>query len=153
MRRNFYKRGAKRRNLIPLDPFFGKRGAATAAGVGWFRSSEPFCRPTFAAPLPPPTRRGRKRLRLRRSFFARAAGTTLPALRATSPEGEAQTGGFRTRPYSFELRSINVVQAAAYGGPRCDDFRRWLNGTIFQIPCRGGPVCPPVPRCVTGRFR
>ncbi len=32
MRRNFYKGGAKRRNLIPLDPFFGKRGAAAAAG-------------------------------------------------------------------------------------------------------------------------
>ena len=28
----FYKGGAKRRNLIPLDPFFGKRGAAAAAG-------------------------------------------------------------------------------------------------------------------------
>ena len=43
-----------------------------------------------------------------------------------------------------------AVGAATPGGPRCDDLRRWLNGITFHIPRRGGPMCPPVTRCVNG---
>ncbi len=122
--------------------------------------------PRSLPPCPPPTRRGRKRLRLRRGFgLSAAAGTTLPALRATSPRGEAKTGGFGTRPYilncvqsmpygplptaarvaGFGSPPMNAVGVAVLGDPRFDDLLCRLNGITFHISRRGGPMCPPVP--------
>ncbi len=87
--------------------------------------------------------------------------------------GDGGTKNGRTHgsaPTFSKLRSINAVRAATPGGPRCcfgpapftavgvavlgdprfDTLRRWLNGIAFHIPRRGGPMCPPVPRCGTG---
>ncbi len=133
--------------------------ATPTAVVITYGSSGRLCHPTFASPLPPPTRRGRKRLRLRRGFgLSAAAGTALPALRATSPRGEVN-GRVWNPPLQFKLRSINAVRAAAHSGPRYkfriapplnavgaaslgrprfDDLWRHLYGITFQISCRGG---------------
>ncbi len=98
-------------------------------------------------PAPPPTRRGRKRLRLRRILgFARAAGTGDERRAGLEP---APTEKMEDNPNQMTSEFFEM-RVAGDGDPRCDNIQCRLNGITFPISRRGGPMCPPVERCVTG---
>ncbi len=111
MRRIFYKRGAKRRILIPLDPFFGKRGAAAAAGY-----SSPWS-VTDVSGRRNLLRAGRQEWRPLQGALSQRFRQTAPAPVSEPPPRRRGAGGKRRLRFLSGIIDAPTLAVASRGHP------------------------------------
>ncbi len=135
----FYKGGAKRRSLIPLDPFFGKRGAAAAAGYSSPWSVAEGSDNRIAAPprrfAPPLRRRGKTLLPRCARHLPQGGGQFVKKLKSTIFSGGMYVGKNTFCRPSVPRRGARRATAES---PRSNsaEFERGLSHVPFGSKCQ-----------------